>query len=465
MPTIQDRILLVDPSPEFRARVREVLARLFPQFPVLEAGTGEAGWQALRQSAARLVYCSCELPDLDGLELLHRIRMRGLPTLVVAMGEAPEVSRVVECVKAGAFEFLARPFSAERLIQITQAALEHLRASRVLLTLAEELRGEELFWGESPAMREVVELIKQVAPTSTTVLISGESGTGKELAAREIHRRSRRSEQPLVVINCGAIPAGLVESELFGHTAGAFTGAQADKAGLLEEADLGTVLLDEIGEFPLDLQVKVLRVLQDGEVRRLGSDRTRRLDLRVLAATNRDLEAEVAAGRFRKDLYYRLNVVRLHLPPLRERKEELSLLVSHFLNKYRAEYRHQIQGISRGALAMFQNYDWPGNIRELEHALLQIMVLHGEKPVIEEGDLPLFLERRSPEHKRRFQQDALEVQLSLDDYAREFVRMFESQSTERELAQALGVTPKTLWQKRQKWNLKRRSRTGKDHPG
>ena len=460
MPTIRDRILVVDPSPEFRGQVREVLAGSFPQFILLEAGSGEEGWQQLLRSGARLVFCACALPGVDCLELLHRLRMRGLPSLLVAMAESPAVPQIVECVKAGAFEFLERPFSPERLIQITQAALEFLRANRVLLTPAAEPDAVELFWGESPAMRQVVELIRQVSPTQTTVLISGESGTGKELVAQEIHRRSRRSEQPLVVVNCGAIPATLVESELFGHTAGAFTGANADKAGLLEAADAGTVLLDEIGEFPLDLQVKILRVLQDGEVRRLGSDHTRKLDLRVLAATNRDLEAEVAAGRFRKDLYYRLNVVRILLPPLRERKEELSLLVSHFLNKYRGEYHHQIKGISRGALAMFHNYDWPGNVRELEHALLQIMALHGDKPVIEEGDLPIFLERRSPERKRRFLQDALDVQLSLDDYAREFVRMFESQSTERELAQVLGITPKTLWQKRQKWNLKRRPRDG-----
>jgi len=459
MPTIQDRILLIDPSPEFRGRVREVLARSFPRFMVFEAGGGEEGWQKLLRSGARLVFCACTLPDLGCLELQHRIRLRGLPTLLVAMAESPEVPHIVEVIKAGAFEFLERPFSPQRLIQITQAALDFLLANRVLLPPSAEAQAIELFWGESPAMSQVVELIRQVAPTQTSVLISGESGTGKELVAREIHRRSRRSEQPLVVINCGAIPAGLVESELFGHTAGAFTGAQADKAGLLEAADAGTVLLDEIGEFPLDLQVKILRVLQDGEIRRLGSDHTRRLDLRVLAATNRDLEEEVATGRFRKDLYYRLNVVRILLPPLRERKEELSLLVSHFLEKYRGEYRHQIKGISRGALAMFQNYDWPGNIRELEHALLQIMALHGDKAVIEEGDLPLFLERRRPERKRRFLQDALDVQLSLDDYAREFVRMFESQSTEQELARALGITPKTLWQKRQKWNLKRRPKT------
>jgi len=460
MPTIQDRILVIDSSPEFRGQVREVVAGSFPQFIVLEAGSGEEGWQTLLRSGVRLVFCSYQLPDVGCLELQHRIRMRGLSTLLVAMAESPEVAQIVECVKAGAFEFLDRPFSPKRLIQITQAALDFLRANRVLLPPAPEPQAVELFWGQSPAMREVVELIKQVAPTQSTVLISGESGTGKELVAREIHRQSRRGEQPLVVVNCGAIPATLVESELFGHTAGAFTGAHADKAGLLEEADGGSVMLDEIGEFPLDLQVKVLRVLQDGEIRRLGSDHTRRLDLRVIAATNRDLEAEVAAGRFRKDLYYRVNVVRIHLPPLRERREELSLLVSHFLNKYRAEYHHQIQGISRGAYAMFHNYDWPGNIRELEHALLQIMALHGDKPVIEEGDLPIFLERRSPERKRRFLQDALEVQLSLDDYAREFVRMFETQCTERELAQALGITPKTLWQKRQKWDLKRRPRTG-----
>ncbi|OGP57975.1 MAG: hypothetical protein A2V67_10870 [Deltaproteobacteria bacterium RBG_13_61_14] len=455
---IHERILIVDSDPQFRSDLRAVLTGSFPELSFSEADTGEQAWQTILRAGVRMVFCNCHLPDMDCLELVHRIRLRGLSTLLIAISDAAELSQVVRWIRAGAFDFLPRPFSPETLLQIAQGALDHLRANRVILESLAPGSLAELFWGESPAMRQVLELVRQVAPTQSTVLITGESGTGKELVAREIHRQSRRADRPLVVVDCGTLPSGLVESELFGHLAGAFTGADKDKTGLFEVADAGTLLLDEIGEFPIEVQVKVLRALQDGEIRPVGSDRTRRLDLRVIAATNRDLEAEVAAGRFRKDLYYRLNVVRIPLPPLRERLEEIGSLVSHFLSKYQQEYHHQIRGLSKGALAMLRNYPWPGNVRELEHTFLQLMILHGNKRVIEESDLPLFLERRGPERKRRFFHDALEVQLSLEDYTREFVRLHENRYTERELARALGITPKTLWQKRRKWNLKRRSR-------
>jgi len=300
------------------------------------------------------------------------------------------------------------------------------------------------------------ELIDQAAPTNSTILITGEAGTGNEVVAKTIHRKSKRADKSFVIVDCGAIPAGLVESELFGYISGAFTGATGDKKGLLEQANHGTVFFDEVGEFPLDLQVKLLRVLQDGEIRRVGSDKMIKLDMRVVAATNKELEREVRLGRFRQDLYYRLNVVHVNMPSLRDRAGDIELFVHFFLRKYQREYDHSIRGITRGAMAMLRNYEWPGNIRELEHTVLQIVALHNRKTIIEERDLPMFLERRGHERHRRFLEDALDLKLSLDDYAREFVRMFEGEYTEKELASSLGITTKTLWQKRRKWDVPRK---------
>jgi transcriptional regulator with PAS, ATPase and Fis domain len=359
-------------------------------------------------------------------------------------------------LKAGAHDFLELPFAPDQIVQTVDEVVARARAERLEIVDSEVPGPVPELIGTSPAMRSVKDLIEQIAPTNSTVLLTGESGTGKEVAARTIHRKSKRKDQPFVVVDCGTIPAGLVESELFGYKAGAFTGARGDKRGLLEQANQGTAFLDEVGEFPLDLQVKLLRVLQDGEVRPVGSDRVTKLNLRIIAATNKELEREVRLGRFRQDLFYRLNVVHITMPPLRERSEDVERFVYYFLQKYKVEYDHAIQGITRGAMSMLRNYEWPGNIRELEHTMLQIMALHNRRPVIEERDLPMFLERRGQERQRRFLQDALDLKLSLDDYAREFVRMFELECTEKELASALGVTTKTLWQKRRKWNLPRK---------
>lgn len=452
---IPETLIVLDPDPEFRAQARAALTQ-GAGLEVREAATGEETWNQILSGLVTVVVAPMNAGDLAALDLLHRLNLQSISTKVIVTSGPASATAVVEHLKAGAVDFLERPFSPEQLVQSVRDVLAKVKMERIEIPGPAGGDGRPELLGDSPGMKAIRALIDQVAPTNSTILISGESGTGKEIAARTIHRQSKRKDQALVVVDCGTIPSGLVESELFGYVSGAFTGAVGDKRGLLEQANNGTAFLDEIGEFPLELQVKLLRVLQDGEVRRLGSDKVSKLNLRIIAATNKELENEIRNGKFRQDLYYRLNVVHLRMPPLRTRAEDIPLFVQHFLSQYRDEYDHSIRGITRGVLAMLRNYEWPGNIRELEHTMLQIMALHNRKTIIEERDLPMFLERRGQERQRRFLQDALDLKLSLDGYAREFTRMFEPEFTERELAAALGITAKTLWQKRQKWDLPRK---------
>ncbi len=455
---IRDLVLVLDGDAEFRSQISAALAEGIAGIEIAQARTGEEAWSRIVSGAVTLAILSFASRDAAALELLHRIQLHRLSTRVIVTAAHVRAQEVVEHIKAGATDFLERPFSTEQLITSASQLLERIRMERIEITEPElEPTSPDLI-GAAPPIKAIRDLIDQVAPTNSTILITGESGTGKEVGARTIHRKSKRKEQPFVVVDCGTIPAGLVESELFGYVSGAFTGASGDKRGLLEQANHGTAFFDEVGEFPLDLQVKLLRVLQDGEVRRVGSDKVTKLDLRIIAATNKEIEREVRLGRFRQDLYYRLNVVHILMPPLRDRAQDIDTFVNYFLRKYQHEYDHQIRGITRGAMGMLKNYEWPGNVRELEHTILQIMALHSRKAIIEERDMPMFLERRGNERQRRFLEEALDLKLSLEDYSREFVRMFESEFTEKDLANTLGITTKTLWQKRRKWSMERKKR-------
>ncbi len=456
---IQDKVLIYDSDPDFRSQARKSLESEISGIDVVESDRGEEVWSLVLGGDVTVVSASANSTELPALELLHRIRLHNLSTQVIVISEPANARVVVEHIKAGAYNFIEKPFSPDELKNDVSEILARIDQERIEIANKQNSSQVVDIIGNSAPISSVKSLIEQVAPTNSTVLVTGESGTGKEVAARAIHKLSKRKDQPFVIVDCGTIPAGLVESELFGYVSGSFTGAGSDKKGLLEQADHGTVFLDEVGEFPLDLQVKLLRVLQDGEVRRVGSDKMKRLNMRVIAATNKDLDREVRLGRFRQDLYYRLKVVHLQMPPLRERTEDIEMFVEYFLNKYRQDYDHTIQGITKAAMAMFRNYDWPGNIRELEHTMLQIMALHNRKTVVEERNLPMFLEKRSDERKRRFLENAMDLKLSLDDYAREFVRMFESEFTEKDLASTLGITTKTLWQKRQKWGMSRKKKS------
>ena len=312
--------------------------------------------------------------------------------------------------------------------------------------------------GKGKALQEILRIIQKVSPFKSTVLLQGESGTGKELFARHIHELSPRRDKPMVVVNCGAIPENLLESELFGHMKGSFTGAHISKEGLFEKANGGTLFLDEIGELPLDLQVKILRAIQEEEIMRVGGRQSIKLDIRIVAATNRSLEREVQEGRFRQDLYYRLNVVSIEIPPLRDRQDDIRDLTNFFVDRFCEQLGKPQLRMTPGALAMLQNYDWPGNVRELENAVEQTVVLMDDRETIDEEALPLFLERRGHERRNRFRKESLDKKLSIQAYTKAFIENFQHEHTEKEIAKYLGITTKTLWEKRKQWGIPRPKR-------
>jgi two-component system, NtrC family, response regulator AtoC len=351
------------------------------------------GEEALRELSARdydALVTDVRMPRVDGLKLVRAVQEQSPDTTVIVMSAYGSHDLALEAMKAGAYDYLGKPFRPDEVLLVLRKAeeRERLRAeNRRLRREIEASRGTGAIVAESAAMKEVVRLLHKVAPAKTTVLITGESGTGKELIARALHDLSPRAERPFVAVNCGAIPEQLIESELFGHAKGAFTGAVGAKRGLFEEADGGTLLLDEVGDLPLQLQVSLLRVLQEGEVRRVGDARTIRVDVRVLAATHQDLSQAVAAGTFREDLFYRLNVVGLRLPPLRERSEEIEPLARRFLARHAARLGLQEKPLSDAALRLLVAWRWPGNVRELENALERALVL-SEGAEIEPETLP-----------------------------------------------------------------------------
>src|SRR3954470_24174773 len=334
------------------------------------------------------VITDLKMPVLDGMALLKRLSAEYPDVPVVMITAHGSVENAVEAVKLGAFDYLEKPFEQEQIRQVVAKAINTYSLARQNARPEEpSSRGRFRLVGQSPAIRQIYAVVEKVANTPSTVLITGESGTGKELIARALHENSSRQAGPFIKINCAAIPKTLMESELFGYEKGAFTGAVGAKPGRFELAHGGTLFLDEIGEIPVEMQVKLLRVLQESEFERVGGIRTIKVDVRLVTATNRDLHAEVAAGAFREDLYYRLNVVPIHLPPLRERREDIPLLVGHFIAKFNERLKKQITGIDAEAVERLTGYHWPGNIRELENVIERTM-LFGEGPEIAVSDLP-----------------------------------------------------------------------------
>jgi DNA-binding NtrC family response regulator len=382
-------VLVVDDEAALRRSVARVLETR--GMKVAMAEDGEQALEYIERTPPDVALVDMMMPGIGGLDLLARTKEGGFPVEVILMTAFADVDSAVAAMKAGAYHFLTKPFhSNDAVAHVVLKAAEHRRLADRAHQLEQALLSKERFGeiiGDSPKLLNVYRLIEGVAPTSSTVLILGESGTGKELVARAIHRQSQRSKKPFVTVNCGAIPKELVESELFGHVRGAFTGAQTSRAGLFETADGGTVLLDEVGDLPLAVQVKLLRVLQDGEVKRVGADETRTVDVRVLAATNIDLLSRIQAGQFRRDLYYRLNVIAIELPPLRDRGDDVLLLADHYLQKFARSMQRSPKRLGLDAIRALREYDWPGNVRELEHAIEHAMVL-AQKEVIAASDLP-----------------------------------------------------------------------------
>jgi DNA-binding NtrC family response regulator len=384
-------ILIVDDE----TVVRDSLGKWFEEegYSVETATTARDALLKLPTQRWDVALVDIKMPGMDGLELQRKIREVDPEILVIIMTGYASVETAVQALKDGAYDYITKPFDPDDLAHLVRKALEHRRTKEENVRLRESLeatRSVELV-GRTPVMQQVEELIRTVATTDTTVLIRGESGTGKELVARAIHNLSPRRYMPMVVIHCGALTETLLESELFGHEKGAFTGALYRKKGKFEVAEGGTVFLDEISDISLKTQTDLLRVLQEREITRVGGTQTIKVDFRAIAATNRDLETLVKEGTFRPDLYYRLNVFSIDVPPLRERREDIPLLAEHFLQKYARAMSKRFTAISRAALDKLMEYDWPGNVRELENALERALVV-GREPEIQSADLPLSLQ-------------------------------------------------------------------------
>jgi len=377
--TVADRhrILVVDDE----VSMRELLAIMLRRegYLVAEAGDGVEALETLRDENFDLVISDIQMPRLNGIELLRAVRDENLDVVVMMMTAYSTTEQAVEAMKLGAYDYITKPFKNDEIRLVVRNALEGRqlrRENQHLKKALEQQISRNTLIGNSPAMKRLLSLIERVAQSQASVLITGESGTGKELVARSIHTGSERSQSSFVAINCGAIPENLIESELFGHEKGAFTGADHQKEGLFEAANGGTLFLDEIGELPMMMQVKLLRVLQEREFRRVGGTKNLPLDVRIVSATNKIFEDEVEAGRFREDLFYRLNVIQVELPPLRQRRDDIPLLLNHFYKKLTGE-KHL--PIDPGALQRLIDYDWPGNIRELENLVERCMVLGWDK--------------------------------------------------------------------------------------
>jgi len=393
---------------------------------VRAASDGAAGLERLGESPADLIICDVRMPGLDGLSFLEKYKEMGGTALVIMMSAYGDDEAALEAIRRGAYDFIAKPFRADQVLLIVRKAIEREGLRREVAQLHDELvalRAPSGIVGRSPKIAQALTLADKVARHPSTVLITGESGTGKELIARHIHDASPRAARPFVAVNCAAIPEALLESELFGHAKGAFTGATAERQGLFEEAHEGTLFLDELGDLPVPLQVKLLRALQEGEVRRVGDNASRTVDVRLVAATARDLESDVAEGKFRADLYYRINVVRIHLPALRERSEDVPELVRHFVDRFNRRLALRVTGVTAAAMRALVEYPWPGNVRELENVVERAMVLT-DGPQLDVPQLPtlaapasradgaspldLSVKRRTEELERALIKEALE---------------------------------------------------------
>jgi two-component system response regulator AtoC len=425
------RLLIIDDEENMRHMLSAMLRK--SEFQVTTAADGLEGLKFLEANEYDFILCDIKMPTMSGMEFLKAAGDRIANSTVIVMSAYGTIETAIEAMKLGAYDYISKPFKSDEVMLTLRKAEERERLKKENSQLKERLRrisrshrfGNMV--GKSKVMQAVFELAEKVARYSTTVLITGESGTGKELIARAIHFHSPRAGGPLVPVNCGGIPENLLESELFGHRKGAFTGADRDRSGLFQEAGGGTIFLDEIGELPLSLQVKLLRVLQENEIRPVGDSKTRLIDVRVIAATAKNLEAEIESGAFREDLYYRLNVMPIRLPPLRERTEDIPALCHMFLKRFNRDIGKHINEIAPAAMAQLVRHHWPGNVRELENLIERAMVL------AESG--PLTLEHFPPEIGR--QPDTTALERTLDGFSlKEAQRLIE----ERLIVKALKET-------------------------
>jgi two-component system nitrogen regulation response regulator NtrX len=370
---MKSRILVIDDEAAIRDSLRMILE--YEGYEFLGAATGQDGLAMVDRENPDLVFLDIKMPGMDGLEVLQRIKAANETVPVVMISGHATVTTAVDATKLGALDFIEKPLASERVLVTIRNAMDRSRLADENRSLKRVVEVRHQIVGESPHLKKVMDAIRRAAPTNATVLITGESGVGKELVARAIHRNSLRSRERFVQVNCAAIPDDLIESELFGHEKGSFTGATEKQIGKFEQADKGTIFLDEVGDMSLKTQAKVLRVLQEGEVERLGSARTIKVDVRVIAATNKNLEEEIEKGTFREDLYFRLAVIPIYVPPLRERKDDIPLLVRHFADLFARDNNFRPKRVTPAAMDVLQRYRWKGNIRELRNTVERLIIM------------------------------------------------------------------------------------------
>lgn len=446
------RVLVIDDEPGHRMMLRAVLEDR--GWLVSEAGGGREGLARLAETVPDAVLLDMRMPDMEGSAVLAEITATrpGLPVIMLtAFGS---VGAAVEAMKHGAYDYLTKPADNDELIAVLGRAHEYARLLRENAALKAGLpRGPELI-GQSPAIERLRQTIAQVGPSEATVLILGDSGTGKELVAEMLHAASHRASGPLIKVNCAALPGDLLESELFGYVKGAFTGAVTNKPGRFQLAEGGTLFLDEVGELPLALQAKLLRAIQEREIQRLGSDSVLKVDVRIIAATNRDLLADVQAGRFREDLYYRLNVVNLRMPALRERSEDIPLLARHFLERFAARNRKELKGFTPATMDVLVRYPWPGNVRELENALERAVIM-AMGDYLTERELPTNIVARVRGGRAAEAQPSSMAGLALEEVEKAAISqtLKETGWNKSEAAKLLGITRTTLNSKIKKYGM------------
>jgi DNA-binding NtrC family response regulator len=446
------QILIIEDESVIRGAVRRLLER--KGYQVVEAGSVEEAESANDLQSFGLILTDVQLPGAPGTEVIKKAG--GVPVLI--MTSYASVRSAVDSMKQGAVDYIAKPFDHDELLMLVERTLKQNQLERRNEVLKSDIDREypvDGMIGSCSAMTEICKRISKVAPTDTTVLILGESGTGKELVARALHEQSTRSSAPIVTVNCAAIPETLIESELFGHEKGAFTGADSSRTGLVEAADGGTLFLDEIGELPLAAQARLLRVLQNGEIRRVGSEISRQVDVRLIAATHRDLKQRVQDGQFRSDLYFRLRVVELNLPPLRERGDDVVELSKFLLEKARKQLNRPPVELSPEAINIILHYEWPGNVRELENAMERAVILCESNLITPD----LLAIETVPDKKPVMDADEGK-DLSLEEYFRQFVLENQDNMTETELAKRLGISRKALWERRQRFGIPRAKKQG-----
>jgi DNA-binding NtrC family response regulator len=432
--------------------LRESIKRIFTKegFAVDAAESAEQGLSLLENNAYDIIISDIILPGMDGIEMLTKVREQIPEQLFIVITAYASLDTSVKALRAGAYDYIMKPIIHEEIKQIVRNALRQksLHAENVLLKreIGRDYDFSSII-GESQALKSILNEVRKITNTKSSVLLLGETGTGKELFARVIHHNSSRRGMPFVPINCSAIPETLLETELFGHVRGAFTGAVASKKGILEEAEGGTVFLDEIGDMSLGLQAKLLRVIEDSVIRPVGGTKGNKVDIRFVTATNKDLRTAVKQGTFREDLYYRINVITFQIPPLRERKEDIRSLTRHYLEKYSREMGRQVKEISPESMEIMMSYEWAGNVRELQNVIERaILISEGEQIMPEHLPVGIKPAESSPDA-------VFDKKLSIEDYTKVFIQKHQREYNEQQIAEMLGITRKSLWEKRKKWGI------------